>query len=67
MKKIIKFIVLSLAIGIVLTIIIDFFRFPECYITTWKYQLQNDISAGNEKAIAYYNKNYIENGKVLFE
>ena len=22
---------------------IDFIRFPDCYLTTWRYQLKNDI------------------------
>lgn len=67
MKKIVNFIVSLIAICIVLSIFIDFCRFPECYISTWKYQLQNDIAAGNEQAITYYNENYIENGRALFE
>lgn len=67
MKKSIKFIVLTLTIGIALAIIIDFCRFPECYITTWKYQLQQDIEAGDEDAIQYYDENYIQNGRVLFD
>ena len=46
---------------------VDFVRFPECYLTTWRYQLQQDISNGNAKAINYYNNNYIANNKILFK
>lgn len=50
-----------------ITITINFIRFPECYLSTWKYQLKNDIESGNAEAIAYYQNNYINNGKNLFE
>ena len=46
---------------------IDFMRFPDKYITTWKYQLENDIQSGDVEAIAYYNRVYKSNGINLFE
>lgn len=70
MNRFTNFIVLLLAIFLVIstfTLFNDFCRFPECYLKTWKYQLQNEIEQGNEKAIEYYNRNYIEHGRVLFE
>lgn len=51
---------------IVLICAIDFIRFPECYMPTWKYQLQNDIKNGNIEMIEYYERNYIANGRKLF-
>lgn len=45
---------------------IDFCKFPEKYITSWKYQLKNDIESGNKQAIEYYERNYISKGKELF-
>lgn len=45
---------------------IDFFRMPEKYCTTWKYQLKNDIQSGDAKAIDYYNNNYIAKGVYLY-
>ena len=45
---------------------VDFCRFPDKYITTWKYQLKNEIASGNEKAIDYYNKHYISKGVYLY-
>lgn len=51
---------------IVLICAIDFIRFPECYMPTWKYQLQNDIKNGNIEMIEYYERNYIANGRELF-
>ena len=50
----------SLILSIVfLTISIDIIRFPECYSSMWKYQLENDIKAGNAEAIQYYNNIYL--------
>lgn len=58
----------SLILSIVfLTISIDVIRFPECYSSVWKYQLQNDIYSGNIEAINYYNNTYVANGKPLFD
>lgn len=58
---------------LVLTLIItftafitDFVRFPDKYITTWKYQLKNEISNGDQKAIDYYNKYYVSKGVYLY-
>ena len=44
----------------------SFFKYPEKYMTTWKYQLENDLAKGKQEAIQYYNDNYIANGKQLF-
>ena len=48
-------------------ICIDFIRFPECYLTTWKYQLKNEMTAGNQDMIDYYNNVYVKNNRILFE
>ena len=45
---------------------IDLIRFPECYISTWKYQLKNDIAAGVPEAMQYYQMNYINKGRTLY-
>lgn len=45
---------------------VDFCRFPEKYITTWKYQLKNEITSGDQKSIDYYNKHYISKGVYLY-
>ena len=50
-----------------LIIYIDFVRFPECYLTTWKYQLKNEIAAGDEEAITYYNNYYVKYNRNLFD
>ena len=46
---------------------IDFYRFPEKYITTWKYQLEYKIKQGDQEAIDYYKRVYIQNNENLFE
>lgn len=45
---------------------VSFAKYPEQYLTTWKYQLENDLAKGNQDAIEYYNNNYVANGKQLF-
>lgn len=45
---------------------VDFCRFPNKYITTWKYQLKNEIASGDQKAIDYYNKHYVSKGVYLY-
>lgn len=59
------------AITIILTITflrgtIDFMRYPDKYIIIWKYQLQNEIDAGDIESIEYYQTNYIDKGVCLF-
>ena len=44
----------------------NFFKYPEQYMTTWKYQLKNDLAEGNQEALEYYNDRYVANGKLLF-
>ncbi|MBQ8793935.1 MAG: hypothetical protein IJZ63_04230 [Clostridia bacterium] len=46
MKKVLSFI---LAVAFALTFI-DFARFPECYLTTAKYQLRLDINRGRRSS-----------------
>ena len=65
-KRLARFILGVLAFALFTGVAIDFIRFPECYISTWKYQLQCDLEAGEENAIEYYNNTYIANGKELF-
>lgn len=45
---------------------VDFMRYPDKYITTWKCQLQNEINAGDAESIEYYQTNYIDKGVCLF-
>lgn len=46
---------------------IKFCMYPEKYLSTWKYQLKQDIEAGNQQAIEYYQKNYLERGEKLWD
>lgn len=47
-------------------IAVDFCRYPEKYLTTWKYQLYNEIQAGKPESIDYYNRNYTSKGIYLY-
>ena len=70
MKKIIAYIIVAaLAVGCysTLALLVDIVRFPECYSTTAKYQLENDIKRGNKMAIEYYQNTYVANGRELFD
>ena len=66
MKKFVRFILIVLSLCFIFGLTVDFVRFPECYISTWRYQLENDIKAGDREKIDYYEKNYIANGRELF-
>lgn len=45
---------------------VSFAKYPEQYLTTWRYQLENDLAKGKQDAIEYYNETYVANGKQLF-
>lgn len=45
---------------------VNFVRYPEQYVTTWKYQMENELAKGNKETIKYYNDVYVSNGKYLF-
>lgn len=48
-------------------IAVDFILYPEEYLTTWRYQLKLDIENGEQEAIDYYQKTYLDNGKKLWD
>lgn len=66
-KKFAGFVLSVAVVAAMVYISVDFIRFPECYISTWRYQLQNEIEQGNEKMVDYYEKTYIANGRELFD
>ena len=66
MKSIFKSIITLIIIIPFIILMIDFVRFPECYISTWKYQLQSDLEAGEKNAIEYYENRYIANNRAIF-
>ena len=70
MKRLLMSYLFGMIVVLILTaiigIVVDFVRFPECYLSTWKYQLENDIARGDTVAIEYYQNTYVENGRILF-
>lgn len=66
-----KNILIALIVTIFVVSMIDwifsFVEFPEKYLPTWKYHLQQDIERGNKQAIEYYQKNYIDKGVKLWD
>ena len=67
LRKWVKVVLSVLSIALALIAYIDFVRFPECYLSTWRYQLKNEIESGNLEMTEYYNNNYIKNGRILFD
>lgn len=65
--RFLRFISVLILLSVVLAITVDFLRFPDCYLNTWKYQLKNEIDAGNKQSIEYYQKNYVDKGRILFD
>ena len=60
--------ILALAIATAAILLLtSFVKYPEQYISTWRYQLQCDIENGDKAAIEYYETNYLANGINLFE
>lgn len=62
-----KTVLVLLVVAPLLTVYVDFCRFPEKYLTTWRYQLHNEIKSGNQESIDYYSRVYVANGIDLFE
>ena len=55
-----------LILGLLMLPLVDFAKYPDKYVTTWRHQLQCDIEQGNEAAIEYYETTYVANGIRLF-
>lgn len=70
-KKFIKSIttlLVSIALIILLVIMaVQLINYPEKYLSTWRYQLYQEIQAGDQEAIEYYQKNYLDKGIELWE
>ncbi len=66
-RLLLKALVITLAVIPLISVGVEFCRFPEKYLTTYRYQLHNEIKSGNQEAIDYYNRVYIANGINLFE
>lgn len=70
-KKFIKStatLILSIVLIILLVIMtVQFINYPEKYLSTWRYQLYQDIQAGDQEAIEYYQRNYLDKGIKLWE
>ena len=64
--KFTRFIFICLLLVAVLLFIYDFVVYPEMYLTTWKYQLKNEIYSGEQASIDLYEDVYVKNNKDLF-
>ena len=70
-KKFIKAIS-TIVITIILTVImifmsIELIQYPEKYLTTWRYQLQQKVNSGDQEAIDYYQETYLNHNITLWD
>ena len=65
-KRILKKTIICAIVVIVVLKILDFFTYPETYLTTWKYQLENDLKEGKPEAVEYYTERYYKTDRDLF-
>lgn len=70
-KKFIKAIS-TIVITIMLTVImifmsIELIQYPEKYLTTWRYQLQQKVNFGDQEAIDYYQETYLNRNITLWD
>ena len=70
-RKFIKSIT-TLILSIVFTILfivmtIEFINYPVKYLTTWRYQLHQEVNAGNQEAINYYKTTYLDHNITLWD
>lgn len=64
--KLISRLAILCAVLFAVNVYVSFARYPEQYLETWKYQLENDLKKGNQEMLEYYNRRYIANGKQLY-
>ena len=65
--KLLKNILTTSILIVFITMSVYVCKFPAKFSTTYRYQLKNEISNGDEEAIEYYNRVYKANGINLFE
>lgn len=65
--KIIKVLSLLLVLACIIALFADICTYPERYFSTWRYQLEQEVRAGEPEATEYYERNYVARGIVLFE
>ena len=70
-KKFIKSmstLILSIALTILLAVMtIEFINYKEKYLTTWRYQLHQEVNAGDQEAINYYKTTYLDHNITLWD
>lgn len=46
---------------------IELINYPEKYLTTWRYQLYQEVNAGDQEAINYYKTTYLDHNITLWD
>lgn len=64
--KFTRFIIIFIITLCFIYLFIDFCKYTECYLPTWKYQLKNDIYQGDNQSIQFYEDVYVSNNRDLF-
>jgi len=67
MTKLYEVVATSMILFIISLILINGIVFLELFSTTSKYQLHNDLKAGDVQAMELYQKTYVEKGIILFD
>lgn len=64
--KLLRLIFIWVLLGLFIYFIFEFIKYPEYFLTTWKYQLKNEILNSDKNAIILYEDIYVKNNKDLF-
>ncbi len=65
--KIIKVLAFVMVLACIIALLSDICTYPERYFSSWRYQLEQDVRAGEPEATEYYERNYVARGIRLFE
>lgn len=65
--RVVAILIVGMFLVSLLGLFFNFAKYPEQYLNTWKYQLENEVKNGDIRAIEYYTTNYLDNDKKLFE
>lgn len=66
-KNILIALLVTLFVVAMIDWIFSFIEFPEKYLSTWRYQLHEEVKSGDKQAVDYYQKHYLDKGVRLWE
>lgn len=66
LKRIIKKLIVCVVLVGLALLMFDIMAYPECYLTTWRAALENDLREGEPAAVEYYTERYYNNDRDLY-